>query len=257
MRVFFYICRPMEISNADIKMINALNKSHGRKKHHAFLVEGVKLVAEVLESDINVQIIAATDQWIKENPSYAQNDNFRLINERELKKISNFSTSNQVVAVAQKPEDIELKIADDELVLVLDTIQDPGNMGTIIRTADWYGINTIICSKETVDAYSPKVVQSSMGSVFRSQIYYTDLVDFLKKQDKPIYGSLLNGENVYNIELQTSGFIIMGNESKGISSDVKKFITQAIYLPSFKGSKAESLNAAIACGIILAEFRRK
>jgi len=254
---FFYLCRPMEISNADIKMINALSKSHGRKKYHAFLVEGVKMVAEVLESDIEVRLIAATKPWVEQNPQYAQDDNLRMISERELKKMSNFSTSNQVLVVAQKPEEMGLEITDDELVLVLDTIQDPGNMGTIIRTADWYGINKIICSKETVDAYSPKVVQSSMGSVFRSQIYYTDLVDFLKKQNKPIYGSLLNGENIYHLDLQTSGFIVIGNESKGISPQVQKLITQAVYLPSEKTSKAESLNAAIACGIILAEFRRK
>lgn len=247
----------MEISNAEIKLINALNKSHGRKKYHAFLVEGVKMVAEVLESNIEVLLIAATNQWVEENARFLNNDNLRLVNERELKKMSNFSTSNQVVVVAKKPAEIYLNISDDDLVLVLDTIQDPGNMGTIIRTADWYGIHKIVCSKETVDAYSSKVVQSSMGSVFRSHIYYTDIVVFLKKQNKPIYGSLLDGENIYDIELQPSGFIVMGNESKGISSEVQQLLTQAVYLPSHKSSKAESLNAAIACGIILAEFRRK
>ena len=246
----------MEISKADIKLINALSKSHGRKKYHAFLVEGVKMVSEVLNSDIKIQLIAATKEWLCDNPKFSEQDNFRLITERELKKISNFSTSNQVMVVAQKPDEVDLKLEDDELVLVLDTIQDPGNMGTIIRTADWYGINKIICSPQTVDAYSSKVVQSSMGSVFRSRVYYTNIVELLKKYDKPIYGSLLSGDNMYHLNLKPSGFIIIGNESKGISPEVQKLITQAIYIPSHKHSKAESLNAAIACGIILSEFNR-
>ncbi|MCK5775528.1 MAG: RNA methyltransferase [Bacteroidales bacterium] len=246
----------MEISKADIKLINALSKSHGRKKYHAFLVEGVKMVNEVLNSDIKIQLIAATKEWLQGNPQFEKQENFRLITERELKKISNFSTSNQVMVVAQKPDEVDLKLEDDELVLVLDTVQDPGNMGTIIRTADWYGINKIICSPETVDAYSSKVVQSSMGSVFRSRVYYTNIVELLQKYDKPIYGSLLSGDNIYHLNLKADGFIIIGNESKGISPQVQKLITQAIYIPSYKDSKAESLNAAIACGIILSEFNR-
>jgi len=246
----------MEISNADIKLINALGKSHGRKKHHAFLVEGVKMVDEVLQSDLSIHLIVATKEWLQDHLKFADQENFRLLTERELKKISNFSTSNQVLVVAQTPEETAIKIENEELVLVLNTIQDPGNMGTIIRTADWYGINKIICTKETVDAYSPKVVQSSMGSVFRSQIYYTNIVEVLEQNDKPIYGSLLSGDNIYKLNLKPNGFIIIGNESKGISPEVQKLITQAIYIPSFKDSKAESLNAAIACGIILSEFRR-
>ncbi len=246
----------MEISKSEIKLLNALSKSHGRKKNNAFVVEGIKMVEELLISDIEVKLIAGASAWLEMYPEFENQNNFRILTSRELQKLSNFNTSNQVIAIAKTPHFNDLEIKLDELILVLDTIQDPGNMGTIIRTADWFGIDRIICSKETVDAYSSKVVQASMGSIFRTKIHYTDLPKLLNKYAKShlIYGSLLNGENIYKLDLKKSGFIIIGNESKGISKEIQKFINQAIYIPRNQQSKAESLNAAVACSIILSEF---
>ncbi len=248
----------MEISKSEIKLINALSKSHGRKKHHAFLVEGVKMVDELLISDLKVDLIASTSCWLETHPEFSNQDNFRLLTNRELQKLSNFSSSNQVIAIAGTPNTKKLNIRKDDLILILDSIQDPGNMGTIIRTADWFGIDQIICSKETVDAYSSKVVQASMGSLFRSNIYYTNIAELLKKYHKShtIYGSLLSGENIYKLDLKKNSFIIIGNESKGISYELQKFINSAIYIPQHQNSKAESLNAAVACSIILSEFSK-
>jgi len=246
----------MEISKSEIKLINALNKSHGRKKHQAFLVEGVKMVDELILSDTQLILVAATQEWLNNNPEYSDKDNFRLLSDRELQKLSSFSSSNQVIAVAKTPSEVQIDIQKNDLVLILDTIQDPGNMGTIIRTADWFGISKIVCSKETVDAFSSKVVQASMGSLFRTQIHYTNLLDFLNKykQSHNIYGSLLSGQNIYKLDLKNNGFIIIGNESKGISEDLQQIINQALYIPRSSSSKAESLNAAVACSIILSEF---
>ena len=257
-RVFLYLANTMIITKTEIKLINALKKSHGRKKHQAFIVEGVKMVEELLHSQMNIQLIAATKEWETTNPTHTQLPTYREITKRELQKISTFSTSNQVIAVVELPESQDLSIQKDELVLVLDTIQDPGNLGTIIRTADWYGIQKIVCSKETADAYNSKVIQSSMGSVFRIPLFYTNLAQLLKTHYKThhIYGSLLSGENIYKLPIKKSGFIVIGNESKGISPEIQELITQAIYIPKNKNSKAESLNAAIACSIILSEFYR-
>lgn len=248
----------MEISKAEIKLINALKSSHGRKKHQAFLVEGVKMVEELLQSNLETIFIAATSDWETQHPKLSSQDIFKQLKDKELQKISNFSTSNQVLAVAKIPSSSSLHIDNEDLVLVLDTIQDPGNLGTIIRTADWFGIDKIICSYETADAYNSKVVQASMGSVFRSNIYYTNLKEVLQQHQSShtIYGSMLSGDNIYNLELKKSGFIIIGNESKGISPELQAFINQAIYIPQDKNSQAESLNAAIACSIILSEFYR-
>ncbi len=248
----------MQITKAEIKLINALKKSHGRKKYQAFIVEGIKMVEELIHSQMNIQLIAATKEWGAANTDHTQLPIYREISNRELQKISNFSTSNQVIAVAELPKEQDFSIQKDDVVLVLDTIQDPGNLGTIIRTADWYGIQKIVCSKETADAYNSKVIQSSMGSVFRLPLFYTNLVSLLKIHQKThhIYGSLLSGKNIYKITLKKSSFIIIGNESKGISPEIQNLITQAIYIPKSKHSKAESLNAAIACSIILSEFSR-
>lgn len=248
----------MEISKAEIKLINALNTSHGRKKNQAFIVEGVKMVEELLASHFEIILLLSTDDWADKHPEFSKQSYFRLIKDRDLQKLSNFSTSNQVLALANIPKSTELIINEDELILVLDTIQDPGNMGTIIRTADWFGINKIICSHETTDVFSHKVVQASMGSVFRSQIYYTDLLSLLLpySESHHIYGSLLDGDNIFKSTLAKSGFIIVGNESKGISPSLKGLINKALYIPQHKDSMAESLNASVACGIILSEFMK-
>jgi len=222
------------------------------------MVEGVKMVEELLLSDLNIILLAATAEWEKDHPQDIQHSFYRGLKDRELQKMSNFSSSNQVLAVASLPQQNEFEMLDKDLVLVLDTIQDPGNLGTIIRTADWFGIDQILCSKETADAFNPKVVQASMGSVFRAKIHYANLAEILEyyQHTHRIYGSLLNGENFYEQDLTKSGFIIIGNESKGISPQITKLINQAIYIPKSPKSQAESLNAAVACSVILAEFKR-
>ncbi|NPD46475.1 MULTISPECIES: RNA methyltransferase [unclassified Lentimicrobium] len=248
----------MEISKSEIKLINAIKTSHGRKKHGVFLVEGPKMIEELLQSNFDIKLLIATDNWYLENNKIVNEPFARVVKSKDLERVSQLSTANQVLAVVNSPMSNELHIPNDELILVLDTIQDPGNLGTIIRTADWFGINTILCSKETTDAYSPKVVQSSMGSVFRKKIYYTELKTALSSNSHqlPIYGSLLQGENIYELSLNKKGFIVIGNESKGISKEIQKLITQAIYIPQADNSKAESLNASIATGIILSIFSK-
>lgn len=248
----------MEISKSEVKLINALKTSHGRKKHGVFLVEGPKMIEELIQSNFEIKLLIATDEWFRENRELVDEPFAREIKSKELERVSQLSTANQVLAVVNSPSETEFHIPNNELILVLDTIQDPGNLGTIIRTADWFGINTILCSKETTDAYSPKVVQSSMGSVFRKNIHYTDLKTILETNSHqlPIYGSLLNGENIYKIKLDQKGFIVIGNESKGISNEIQKLISQAIYIPQAENSKTESLNASIATGIILSIFSK-
>ena len=248
----------MEISKSEIKLINALKTSHGRKKHGVFLVEGPKIIEELLHSNFNIKLLIATDEWYQENSKLVNEPYARIVKSKDLERVSQLSTANQVLAIVNAPTESEFRIPDNELILVLDTIQDPGNLGTIIRTADWFGINTILCSKETTDAYSPKVVQSSMGSVFRKDIHYADLKEILEQNTAqlPIYGSLLNGENIYQTPLEQKGFIVIGNESKGISTEIQKLITQAIYIPQDENSKTESLNASIATGIILSIFSK-
>lgn len=248
----------MEISKSEIKLINSLKTSHGRKKHGVFLVEGPKMVEELLQSNFKIKLLIATHDWYHENSNLVNESFARVVKDKDLERVSQLSTANHVLAVVDTPTGVEVKIPNNELILVLDTIQDPGNLGTIIRTADWFGINTILCSEDTTDAYSPKVVQSSMGSVFRKNIHYTHLQKILKENTHqlPIYGSLLNGKNIYELELAKKGFIVIGNESKGISSEIQKLISEAIYIPQAQNSKAESLNASIATGIILSIFSK-
>ena len=248
----------MEISKSEVKLINALKTSHGRKKHGVFIVEGPKMVEELLQSNFDIKLLIATEEWYQQNRELVNEPFARVVKTKDLERVSQLSTANQVLAVVNSPNEIDIQIPNDELILVLDTIQDPGNLGTIIRTADWFGIDTILCSKETTDAYSPKVVQSSMGSVFRKNIHYTDLKEVLESNNHqlPIYGSLLNGENIYKTKLEQKGFIVIGNESKGISTTIQELITQAIYIPQADNSKTESLNASIATGIILSIFSK-
>jgi TrmH family RNA methyltransferase len=244
------------LSQADIKLINALKQTKARKKTGLFLVEGPKMVSELLNyPDFEIQFIAGNKKWL-DSQTKLSHIPIKEISEKALQKLSNFSTANEVLAVVKIPEHKEFKADDKSLYLVLDNIQDPGNLGTIIRTAEWFGINEIICSIDTVDCFNPKVVQATMGSMFRVKCIYTDLYTFLEKQRLPVYGTLLTGKNIYQERLNQAGFIVIGNESKGISSEVKNLITNPIFIPSSQQSKAESLNASVATAVVCAEFRR-
>lgn len=245
------------ITQAEIKLINSLKLNKNRRKSGYFIVEGPKMISElVLNPHFEIYFIAATKSWISE-----QHQKFDIhvkeIPDHLLQKLSNFSTANQVLAIVKTPEYPEFMPKADELYLVLDGIQDPGNLGTIIRTADWFGIRDILCSPDTADCFNPKVVQATMGSIFRLKYHYLHLAEFLKKQELPVYGMLLNGKNIYHENLTSSGFIVIGNESKGISDELKLCITRPIYIPSHNKSKAESLNASIATAIACNEFRRR
>jgi TrmH family RNA methyltransferase len=201
--------------------------------------------------------------WIDVNENKIKNLDYEVQEASidDLKKISLLTTPNQVLAIIEIPQ--QKKVTNwnfllSELTLVLDTIQDPGNLGTIIRIADWFGIRNIIASPETVDFYNPKVVQSAMGSLKRVNFYTENLDSFFKSiPEIPIYGALLSGTNLYEEKLSHNGIIVIGNESKGISNELQKYVNQTIMIPYFNFEHAESLNVSVATGIICAEFRRQ
>lgn len=249
------------LSKNKLKEIKSLHLAKFRKEENLFLVEGPKVVAEFIESDFVVKEIFATSDWIIGNSGLTHNILCHEIGEDDLKKISLLSTPNKVLAVVEMkhfelPED--LSYLQQDLNIVLDTIQDPGNMGTIIRIADWFGIQHIFASKESVDFYNPKVVQSAMGSLKRVKIIYCDLpILFNKSANIPVYGALLEGKNLYEEKIENKGLLIIGNESKGISNELLTYINKPLKIPFYSNQHAESLNAAIASGIIISEFRRQ
>ncbi len=263
------------LSKNQIKFVNSLKQKKNRTEHNLFIAEGIKIVPELLLSKIKVKQIFASSDFL--NITNIDKDIECIeVKLNELERLSALITPNEVLAVCEIPE-YELNNVDfnDKLTLVLDNIQDPGNLGTIIRIADWFGIENIICSNETADAFNPKVVQATMGSIARIKVHYIGLAEFFENYQKSysnksagrkpegihIYGALIDGENIYNSPLASNGFIIIGNESKGISNDIISYVTDKISIPSFSHSKsadgkAESLNAAIAASIICSEFRR-
>lgn len=239
-----------ELSKNKIKWIRSLHQKKQRDELGLFLVEGEKMVSEAIEFAQNsINLILHTKEFHFE----IKNIETLLISEKELEQISGLKTPNKVIAVLRQI-DQKREIDKNKLILALDGIQDPGNMGTILRIADWFGIIDIVCSPNTVDVYNPKVIQSSMGSIFRVQVQYTDLKHWLANCSLPIYGALLEGENVYKKELSSSGVLIMGNEGSGISASLLPVITNPISIPSF--GQAESLNVSVATGILLSEFFR-
>ncbi len=261
------------LSKSQISFINSLKQKKYREEHQLFIAEGAKIVPELLNSSIVVKQVYATSDFLRNNVIPSTVERFE-IKENELERISSLTKANEVLAVCETPNYfLDSESLKGKLTLVLDDIKDPGNLGTIIRIADWFGIENIVCSSETVDAFNPKVVQATMGSIARIKVHYINLIDFLKQQrtgvtlsgveGKPkIYGALLEGKNIYTEKLSSEGLIVIGNESRGISEEVQNLITDKISIPSFShyksgGGEAESLNAAIATSIICSEFRRR
>lgn len=245
------------LSKAKIKLIQSLRLKKFRQKYNKFIAEGEKIAIEILASDYEIDNIFATTLWIDQNQGLLSEKGVAAtaIDDKALRKISALATPNQVVMIVNKKNEIEVPNIDKELALVLDRIQDPGNLGTIIRIADWFGISTIFCSTDSVDWYNPKVIQATMGSFLRVEVIARDLPSLLEKhKDLPIYGTLLDGSSLYDADLKQHGLIVIGNESKGISEDLLPFINHKIKIPSFGG--AESLNAAIAAGIVCAFFKK-
>jgi RNA methyltransferase, TrmH family len=253
------------LSKNKIKWIHSLDIKKYRETEKLFVAEGQKIVGELLVSSFSTVALYATDQWFKQNihlGKYFPNES-EVVTESELQKVSFQKSPQEVMAIVRIPEYIfESKNLKDKLSIVLDTIQDPGNLGTIIRLADWFGIENIICSMDTADVFNPKVIQSTMGAIFRVKLYYKPLEQVLPElinAGLPIYGTALDGENIYTIPLSENGIIIMGNESKGLNKNLQSFIHHKLFIPNFPvGQKnTESLNVGVATAIICAEFRRR
>lgn len=238
------------VGKSQIKLIKSLHQKKYRTQHGLFIVEGIKTVQELLESDLEAYKVYAT----KNNLLKTDNLEVELISEHELKQISTLKTPNKVLGVFKIPVHEALKMKD--WVLALDDVRDPGNLGTIIRLCDWFGISDLICSESTVDCYNPKVIQASMGSITRVTVKYANLFDFLSNTQAPIYGTFMNGEIVYDIDLPSKGVLVMGNEANGISEEIASLINSRIAIPQFGGKNTESLNVATATAIFLSEIRR-
>lgn len=237
------------LSKNTLKFIKSLQQKKFRKLEHAFFVEGSKNVTELLQSDYESTHLIYTERYYQDH--FALVDNFRgesyLVSQKILESAGAFKTNDSALAVAKTKANDTLEVGSDEWVIALDDVRDPGNLGTIIRIADWYGIRKIILSEESADFYNPKVLQSSMGSFTRAQVWYTSLIDFIQKSENPVYGAFLNGTTIYQTPFAKGGILLMGNESKGISAGLEPLVTHKVTIP--RVGQAESLNVAIATAI--------
>ncbi len=239
------------ISKNQIKLITSLQQKKYRQVHHLFIAEGVKVIQELLLSNFVLEHLYATEDLFDSVASTKKT----LVKKDELKKVSSLSTANNCLGLFKIPA--EQPIQSSSIILALDDIRDPGNMGTIIRLCDWFGIHQIVCSDETVDVYNPKVVQATMGSISRVNITYLDLPNYLKDAKVPIYGTFMDGKNVYKEKLVSNCILILGNEANGISTAVEAAVMTKLAIPRFgELQKTESLNVATATAIFLSEFKR-
>lgn len=238
------------LSKSQVKSITNLRQKKFRQQHGFFVVEGVKTITELLQSNLELQTLYTTETFNID----AKNE--VLISEAELKRISFLTTPNKALAVFKIPS--PKPVENKGLIVALDAISDPGNLGTIIRLCDWFGVRDLVCSNKTVDCYNPKVIQATMGSISRVNICYVDMVQFLNSINLPIYGAFMEGENVYKKTNLKEGILIMGNEANGVSKEVEALINEKIAIPRFGDLQAtESLNVATATAILLSEFRRR
>jgi TrmH family RNA methyltransferase len=249
------------LSKNQIKYLHSLRLGKFRDTNRSFIAEGIKLIEDLLDSRFNIRIIYGTPSWVESHQRLIAGQEFVIqeITEFELKKISNLVTPNEVLAVVGYPDPV-VPPPDTfgKMILVLDRIQDPGNLGTIIRTADWFDISHVFCSPDTVDVFNHKVVQATMGSICRVNVHYSDIRQMLSALGDTwnIYGTVADGANIYRTELKFPAAIIIGNESKGISEEYFPLLLQKIGIPS-RSKGAESLNASVATGIVCSEFCRR
>jgi RNA methyltransferase, TrmH family len=253
------------LSKNKVKHIISLQRKKTRDDERLFVIEGDKIVKEFLGSGAKIQTILAKPEFIGSIPDSLLHNTAEVIpvSYDELKKLSSLKTPHNAMAVVRMPENPSSAVPDPGiLVAALDFIQDPGNLGTIIRAASWFGIGKIVCSENCVDVYNPKVIQATMGAILNVEVQYTVLEEYLsvaKRSDIPVYGTLLEGEPVYQQQLGKDGIILLGNESRGISESLLYYITQRITIPKFTVSVRgiESLNAGMAASVIFSEFRRR
>lgn len=248
----------MSLSKSKLKYIRSLKEKKYRTEYRTFVAEGNKLINDLLPY-MKCQLLVATPDFLSELED-SNIEEVVEVNESQLAQVSFLQHPQQALAVFYQPKSKENTNINGQLILALDGIQDPGNLGTIVRLADWYGIEHIFCSTDTADIYNPKVVQATMGALARVNIHYVDLVTFLDDHNHiPVYGTLLDGDDMYEQNITSDGIIVMGNEGNGIRPDVQKRVTRKLYIPNYpKGNiTSESLNVAIATAIVCAEFRRR
>ncbi|MBR5593537.1 MAG: RNA methyltransferase [Bacteroidaceae bacterium] len=249
------------LSKALLKRISSLENKKQRKESGLFVAEGGKTVLDLIASGLKVDRLIATNEWIEEHSPLVDVE-ITAVSHEEMKRISLQQAPQGVMAIFHQPQHkVDFSAPENELCLALDNVQDPGNLGTIIRIADWFGIENIYCSVGTADIYNPKTVQATMGAIGRVKVHYIDLPAFIEsiKDKAPLYGTFLDGDDIYKKELKSNGLIIMGNEGNGISKECGKHITERLFIPNYpKGREtSESLNVSVATAIICSEFRRR
>ena len=247
------------LSKNKIKYIRSLELKKNRKEERAFVAEGHKLVGDLL-GHFSCKLLVATGSWLDIHPQVGADEVIEVTQE-ELTRASLQKTPQDVLAIFEQPEyPMNPEVISQSLCLALDDVQDPGNLGTIIRVADWFGIEHIFCSLGTVDVYNPKTIQATMGALARVKLHYCNLPSMIASLgDVPVYGTFLDGKNIYGEDLGTYGLIVMGNEGKGVSQEVADMVNKRLYIPNYPPQRetSESLNVAMATGIVCAEFRRR
>lgn len=252
------------LTNNKIKLIKSLDQKKARKESGCFVVEGEKMVKELLQSRFETVEVFAVQSYIDGLPSaLTKNVEISVVSEKDLERLTHLKTANKAIALAKIPDNEgDSAYPQNGISIALENIQDPGNMGTIVRTAAWLGIKDVFCTPETVDIYNPKVIQSTMGAIFKVNVHYCDLFELAKKARQnsiTLYGTRLDGKNIYQSKLSGNAIIVMGNESKGMSSELSNEMDQNIKIPSYAppAEEMESLNVSIATAIVCAEFKRQ
>ena len=249
------------LSKNQLKYIQSLHQKKYRQQQGAFLVEGAKSVQEVLQSDFQTELVISTEAFYKENANLTdhQRTPVEIVSVADLERAGTLESNNAAIAVVRTKENRSLVAGPDEIALILDDIRDPGNLGTILRIADWYGVRKILCSETTADVYNPKVISASKGSFTRVNWWYGDVVQLLRESANSsalaVYGAFLDGADVHTLAFRSSGYLVMGNESNGIRPEVGAFVTQRVTIPRY--GEAESLNVGIATAVLLDNWRRK
>ncbi|MCX8019311.1 MAG: RNA methyltransferase [Chitinophagaceae bacterium] len=241
------------LSKSKLKYIQSLGQKKFRDKENVFVAEGPRIIEEWIQSiPHQIMEIYAVSDWLSENESSLKNILHYEVSETELKKISQLTTPQKVLALVKKFSYQTPLPAEKKITLALDTVQDPGNLGTIIRIADWFGVHQVVCSQDTADVYNPKTIQASMGSLSRVPVIYTELSEWIARQPAKIFSATLNGENLFQFKKISEGIVIIGNEARGVREELLQLSHHHITIP--RKGKAESLNAAVATGIILSHF---